>query len=397
MSTKAENMNNTDKKFYIANLIFKDITNSISEDEKIMLSQWLKEGRENIKIYKKLSGGIDLSKELKFYNSLNQNKALIETKKRIKEQKQRKLFIQIGYYAASVILPIAIFFFVSNLNLSDKKSLITKNTIISPNVPILTTDSGEEIELLSTGKDSIKFKNGETILREGKRLIYNKSTKKIVEPTKNTIKIPRGGIYHLVLEDGTTVWLNAATTFKFPSHFTGKKREVYLDGEAFFNVAKDKEHPFIVKSGKHKVKVLGTRFNVCAYTEDNHITTTLKSGKVNILSEDNILASLEPNQQSVYNKNTHKTVVSDIVVSDIIAWLSGYWYFNGNKIEDIMKKLARWYNVEVFYMNKEIGEERIVGRFKKARDIKEILNSIEKISNIKFETNKKTVIVKSLP
>ena len=390
-------MNRIDKNFYIANLIFKDITNSISEEEKIILSQWLNESPENIKTYKKLSGGIDLSKELKFYDSLNQNKALAIAQKRIKKQKQRKLFIQISSYAAAIILPITIFFFVSNLNISDKKILISKNTIISPEVPILTTDKGEIIELLSTGKDSIKFKNGETILREGKRLIYNKSTKKIVKPTENTIKIPRGGIYHLVLEDGTTVWLNAATTFKFPSHFTGKKREVYLDGEAFFNVAKDKKHPFIVKSGKHKVKVLGTRFNVCAYTEDDHITTTLKSGKVNILSEDNILASLEPNQQSVYNKNTHKTVVSNIDVADIIAWLSGYWYFNGNRVEDIMKKLARWYNVEVFYMNKEIGNERIVGRFKKARDIKDILNSIEKISDVKFEINKKTVIVKSAP
>ena len=274
-------MNRIDKNFYIANLIFKDITNSISEEEKIILSQWLNESPENIKTYKKLSGGIDLSKELKFYDSLNQNKALAIAQKRIKKQKQRKLFIQISSYAAAIILPITIFFFVSNLNISDKKILISKNTIISPEVPILTTDKGEIIELLSTGKDSIKFKNGETILREGKRLIYNKSTKKIVKPTENTIKIPRGGIYHLVLEDGTTVWLNAATTFKFPSHFTGKKREVYLDGEAFFNVAKDKKHPFIVKSGKHKVKVLGTRFNVCAYTEDDHITTTLKSGKVN--------------------------------------------------------------------------------------------------------------------
>lgn len=397
MGIKAKKMNKADNKRYIAKLIFKDINLTISEEEKTILSQWFEESPKNKDTYRKLSKGIDVSKEIKFYHSLNQTQALTNTKKRIKKQKQRKLYIQITSYAAAIILPIAILLTLNNYSFNDKKSLLSCNNKTDFKVPTLTTNTGEKIELLSTGIDSIKFKNGETILRDGQKLIYSKAEKKAVKQTINTVNIPRGGLYHLVLEDGTTVWLNAATTFKFPSHFTGKTREVYLEGEAFFNVTKDKKHPFIVKSGNHKVEVLGTRFNISAYSDDKTITTTLQSGKVNILSKNNVLAKLKPNQQAVYNKASHNTVVSNIIVSDIIAWLGSYWYFNGNRIEDIMKKLSRWYDVEVFYMNKDIGDERIVGRFKKARDIKDILNSIEKISDLRFEINKKTVIVKSTP
>lgn len=397
MDIKAEKMDKSDKKLYIAKLIFKETNLSLSKDEEKILSGWIENNPQNRETYNKLSKGVDVDKELKFYNKLNQNKALENTKKRIKAQKQRRLFIQITSYAAAIILPILILITINNYSSNDKECFLSHNKKVANKVPTLTTNTGEKIILPLTGTDSIKFKNGETIIREKDKLIYSKASKKTKKATINTVNIPRGGLYHLVLADGTTVWLNAATTFRFPSHFTGKTREVYLEGEAFFNVTKDSKHPFIVRSGKHKVKVLGTRFNVSAYSDDNTIITTLQSGKVNILSEDKTLAKLKPNQQSVYNKTNHKTVVSNIVVSDIIAWLGSYWYFNGNRIEDIMKKLARWYDVEVFYMNKEIGDEKIVGRFKKARDIKEILNSIEKISDVKFEINKKTVIVKSAP
>jgi ferric-dicitrate binding protein FerR (iron transport regulator) len=373
----------------------------ISSKEENVLNRWAEENDANKRSVDKFLEGIDLSKEECFYQNLDSGAAF---KKLESRKNKRRFLISLKNVAsvAAIILPVVLFFIFKG-NIKEEIFVVNKNKkcIIDEaikNVPTITTSTGRKIVLDSTGEESIKLHPDFTIKRKGTDLIIAKSTKSKIKVIQNTLDIPRGSIFHVYLPDGTSVWLNAKSKLKFPSAFTGKRRLVELEGEAFFDVAKDRIHPFIVKSGDHEIKVLGTKFNVSAYKEDTNIVTSLKSGKVEILSEGKLAGSLRPRQKAVYNKKTKKLRISTATIANVLSWLSGYWFFSGDNLGEIMKKLERWYSVKFVVINKSVRETRIVGRFKKTRDLNEILDSIEKTTNVKFiRKNKKIVIVKMAP
>ena len=230
---------------------------------------------------------------------------------------------------------------------------------------------------------------------------------------KITVATPRGGQYQITLPDGTRVWLNAASTLKFPSSFAGTaQRKIELSGEAYFEVTKNKKQPFIVISNEQLVEVLGTHFNISNYTDEGSIKTTLLEGSLIVTSSrgkrsgegslghatsrdfsyrrDDVI--LKPGQQSTFTANK-PIEVKQVDASDAIAWKNGKFAFRNESLESIMHQVARWYDVEIVYQNNQIGKEILGGSFTRSEQISSILTTLELASDVHFKIQGKKVII----
>lgn len=206
---------------------------------------------------------------------------------------------------------------------------------------------------------------------------------------ENTLTTQRKEQYKVVLTDGTSVWLNAASSIKYPTDFKGKYRDVTITGEAYFEVAHNAAKPFRVISAGQTVEVLGTHFNVNTYTDEPGVTTTLLEGSVKV-SEDKIFQILKPGEQAVL-KGTQLSV-QDADTEETVAWKNGYFRFNGEKIGSIMRKLARWYDIDVHFEG-PVSEEKYSGKISRFRDISEILKVFEYAGSIHFKIEGRRVTV----
>lgn len=212
-----------------------------------------------------------------------------------------------------------------------------------------------------------------------------------IQPVKYTLIVPRGGTFSLMLADGTKVWLNADSKLVYPSSFSGNYREVNLEGEAYFEVKKDPKHPFIVHTKRQNIKVLGTEFNVHAYSDEATCITTLIKGKVQVNSFDKKI-SLSPGQQITSNKNGKVSLRQHADTKEIIAWKNGYFLFNNTRLREVMRRLSRWYDIDVTYEEgvKPYGFMAIMSR---ENDISEILDMLEATEAVHFKVKGKEVTV----
>ena len=204
-----------------------------------------------------------------------------------------------------------------------------------------------------------------------------------------------GQVREMLLPDGTKVWLNQSSVLKYPRAFEGKERHVYLDGEAYFEVAKNKDLPFVVKANGIDVKAIGTAFNVSAYMEDSQLTTTLFNGKVAVqptLTKQEVL--LEPNQVAVYDKSRNKIEVVPYDKKLFAQWRGGFLSFKMMYLQDITKLLERNYNVVFRYENQGIKKLRFSGSFRNNEDLSEILNVIKTNTGIRYQILKDTIVIK---
>jgi len=207
----------------------------------------------------------------------------------------------------------------------------------------------------------------------------------------NTIETPRGGEYHVILPDGTSVWLNSASSLKFPTRFSGTTREVTLVGEAYFEVFHNDKLPFHVHVKDTKVGVLGTHFNVSAYEDDDGVTTTLLEGSVSV-SKDKKEFVLKPGQQSVTAGNAGRIVVKSADIEQVMAWRNGYFRFNDEEIGSILKKVSRWYDVDIEYRTVKQGQ-RLGGISSRSKSLNDLMDQLEKIGNLHFKIEGRRIIV----
>ncbi|QJB33048.1 FecR domain-containing protein [Chitinophaga oryzae] len=206
----------------------------------------------------------------------------------------------------------------------------------------------------------------------------------------NTLTTPRGGQYQLLLQDGTRVWLNAASSIRFPVAFNGNERTVEVSGEAYFEVARQAGKPFIVKTGPMQVNVLGTRFIVSAYPEETQIRTTLAEGKVAVTTGGNTL-QLAPGQQSVLPKGSDAFTLRNADTDQELGWKDGRFIFNGN-IRDIMPQLERWYDIQVEYEG-NISNQAFIGDISRNENLSEVLKILELTGKIHFRAVGRKIIV----
>jgi len=254
----------------------------------------------------------------------------------------------------------------------------------------LILGDGSTVNLNDASNGQIASENGTAVIKkEGGELAYNVLATTPDEIIFNTISIPRGGQYNLTLPDGSKVWLNADSKLRFPTQFVGNSREVELEGEAYFEVAANKKMPFYVTAGGMKVKVLGTHFNVMAYGDEPFVKTTLLEGRV-MLSSAGANAYLKPGEQGVFAAN--KFAVSKADIDQEMAWKNGYFIFNGESLSAVMRKVSRWYDVEVSYSthNNNLTYTGSVSRFK---NIGEVLKVLSLTGTVKFNVQERRVTV----
>jgi len=214
------------------------------------------------------------------------------------------------------------------------------------NKAILTLSNGAQVVLNNIKNGDLATQSGATVNKKDSLLSYKATKANVNVVSYNTVTTPNGGQYQLVLADGTKVWLNAASSLKFPTQFNGKDRTVELTGEAYFEVAKNKDKPFNVKTATQTVQVLGTHFDINSYSNETAVKTTLLEGSVKVLSTaGNVLIS--PGQQAVLSNNNQLSVNKDPDVDEVIAWKNGMFQFDEADIQTIMRQVARWYDIDV--------------------------------------------------
>ncbi len=255
---------------------------------------------------------------------------------------------------------------------------------------ILTLANGTTIVLDSAAAGNIAVQGGVNVVKGGGQLSYQ-GTANTSEVLYNTVSTPKGGQYLLSLADGSRVWLNAASSLRFPTAFRGADRLVELTGEGFFEVAHNSQKPFHVQVNDMQVKVLGTQFNINGYADDGNMRTTLIEGSVMVSSEKlGRSAVLKPGQQAVLKINA-LDVEKDVDTEEVMAWKTGYFIFNDRSVEEIMKQVSRWYDVDVMYESL-VEPKYFSGAVKRKGDISDVLKIMEQ-AGVKFKQEGRKIIV----
>ncbi|CAM3705438.1 FecR family protein [Mucilaginibacter galii] len=299
--------------------------------------------------------------------------------------------------AAAVLLiaaGLAVYFNMNSPELRQAPKVVVKRKPIVPgtNKAVLTLANGQAIELNSAANGRLAVQNNYSIvkLKEG-QLAYKplaSNEKKVMQEGFNTITTPRGGQYQITLPDGTRVWLNAASSLKYQATFAGKQRRVMLNGEAYFEVAKNKLKPFIVSFNNTEVRVLGTHFNVMSYNDEAQTHTTLLEGSVNITKGKNS-QTIVPGQQAAVGENIK---VAYVDTTQVVGWKNGNFTFAHEKINTVMNKIARWYDIDIDYQG-NITQEDFVGTIPRSKNLGEVLHKLELTGLLHFKVKERRVIV----
>ena len=299
--------------------------------------------------------------------------------------------------AAIILLIIGVGSYVWLNKRSNSGNDIAKTTLqhdISPggNKAVLTLGDGSTITLDSAANGTLAVQGSTKVLKTNKgQLAYNITNEKPTEVLYNTLTTPRGGQYQLVLPDGSKVWLNAASSIHYPTSFTGKDRKVEITGEAYFEVEKNARMPFIIEANGVEVKVLGTHFNVNAYSDEAMVKTTLLEGAV-LIARDAVTALLKPGQQAQIITTTGKLkVIDNADIDEAVAWKNGVFYFNQVDIQTMMRQIARWYDVDIEYQG-EIKQRKFGGAIGMDLNLSEVLEGLKE-TGIHFRIEGKKLMV----
>jgi len=374
---------------FLKRILFRWLLGRENEREREQLNNWLSESEANKKL-------LDRLKSKSFLQQVvgDQNKGL-------RQQEWKKLqtltighrktigwvlFKRIAVFVFSLVVGSVIWI---SLNKEEASSFVLSEAEVGK--VVLFLQDGRKVALDDNGSSVVMEKLGEGIVFEEKGLNYTRS-KSTNELEYHLIKIPRGGGYSLVLADGSRVFLNAASQLKFPVVFAENERRVYLEGEAYFDVVQDKGKSFIVEAGGVEIQVLGTEFDVRAYSEEEEVLTTLVEGKVRIAVDETNVALL-PSEQAVWIPSKEKMEVKQVDVERFIGWKNGRWVFNKTPIWQIMNELCRWYDLKVEYSNEESKYENFSLNIERYDDFKQILGLLEETGNVRFALSENTVIV----
>lgn len=300
---------------------------------------------------------------------------------------QKYRFITAAASIAAIVSIVTLFYQQGKVN--------QQNAEVVPggNRAILTLANGKKIELTSVGDGELAKQTGISIKKtHNGELVYTMSAQGNNVPVEyNTTETPRGGQYQLELADGTKVWLNASSSLRYPTRFAGKERRVELTGEAYFEVTHNASMPFKVKTDKEVVTVLGTHFNVNAYHDEPFVKTTLLEGKVRINAlKSHTSGILKPGEQAILTDGQIKIAVGDTEAAT--AWKNGYFRFRGENITSIMRKLSRWYNIDVQYAT-TISDEGYYGTISRFKNIKQVLAVLSETGSVHFKVDGRRVTV----
>ncbi|MBK0378451.1 FecR family protein [Mucilaginibacter segetis] len=377
------------QKIDIKDLLSKYKTGTISEEELSLLEDWYLQWQVS-------SHKIDDEEFEKLKDEVWQTLMVLPP-----TSKPRSVWPRVSIAASILILlSVGLFLFSREKKTQEKQDQQVVKNDVAPgsNKAVLTLANGAHILLTDAKNGKLADQNNMQISKTADgRIAYTKSGHSSPNtdnaPAYNTMTTPRGGQYQLSLSDGTKVWLNAASSITYPVVFSGTKRNVEITGEAYFEVAHNKDMPFVVSSGNQKIQVLGTHFNIKAYADDDAMSTTLVQGSVLV---ENLTSGktrkLTPGQQANIALKKGDIHISKVNTDEVISWKNGYFIFDNEDITSIMKMLSRWYNVDVVYshINKN---EKFGGTFSRSSNLSEIFANLELVGKVHFNIINKKILV----
>lgn len=390
-----------DTSFRMAALMARHLRNSLSDAERAELEQWLAANDSNRQAMEELLNADTATEQWRSmaYFQSRTGDAMEKVAASIQPTRTRTRRLPYFYKAAGIVLLV-----ISALS----AVWIARNHKSAPAETFAFTGdilpgSQKAKLVLANGNSLVLNNDGDTAIMQGVSVKVQQQQGLLAyegfENTSDNIQYhqlitPKGGEYHLQLEDGTHVWLNAASSIRFPTRFAGKERRVQLTGEAYFEVAKDKEHPFIVDINQNaSIEVLGTHFNVNAYTDEENMSTTLLEGAVAVTTG-NDRRKIIPGQQAVVKPHGNDPIV--VAPADTlraIAWKNGVFDFNDAKLSEVMRQVSRWYDIEIVY-EKGIPDIRVWGRMKRNQNLQQLIRILNGMDvKARLEDGRKLVVL----
>ncbi len=381
-----------------ASLIYRKIEGKLSTVEEERFEAWLKEGWEHREYYERM---------WRIYQKENVREIEVGEiqdawgvfEKRVQGQRRierRQCWVWMMSAVASLAIVICCWLMYYRVNTEQKLNVVVQKILPGQYNAVLEMANGATYQL-GEQQYFLQEKTGNQIKVDSTVLSYlpvNNKSELFQDIVYNRLSVPKGGEYRIELEDGTKVWINSASRLRYPVVFSGDTREVYLEGEAYFEVQRDMDRPFIVHSGEQKVTVLGTNFGISCYANEANDYTTLVSGKVKVDFERRKQSFvLEPGMQVAYNKESGVAIERKVDVAEFVAWKNGKYIFKQKRLEDILSTLSKWYDFEVFYRNEDVKEVLFSGELRRFDDFSYLLRLIERTSDVRFVIDKKVVQV----
>ncbi len=363
----------------------------ISDTAKEELEEWVSISEEHQAEFKRVVG---VCHRLRLTMTDDRGRVMRENvlKKCLQYSRQKRSLRLLRLAACVAMLVLALgtgYIFYSN-HANSRNSEMKKIGLLQAKhgerMAMLRSASGEEWVL--SDRNTAKLEIGEYVVLKGDSILpVDKPAQEIVPRTEeyHQLTVPPGGEYNLTLADGTNVWLNSGSELKFPVRFAGNIREVYLKGEAFFEVVSDSLHPFSVKAGEAEIKVVGTAFNVMNYADEDRLEVALQKGKVEFTAVGTQqVYPLKPGYVVALNKKNNDISISEKDITLMGTWRSGYFYFEDMPLAELVVKLERWYQVKFVFADEETKQLRFTGAVKKYRELNYVLKIIEKTKDIVF-------------
>ena len=367
-----------------ARLILKYRQNSLSEAESRELQEWLSRSAEHQEIFDKICADAFLEERRQQARMFRADKGFNRFARELHFKPRNRRFLWY-WSAAACVLVIGVC--VAILSTMDRELPVDQGLVLAAKgypQARLTLADGKTFEFRGERYDSLQL-NGAKVVASGDRIEYT-AIPGAGKAEYNMLEVPRKGEFFIRLSDGTKVWLNSETTLRYPVVFTEKERVVYVQGEAFFDVHKDTLRPFIVKMEKRgRVLVTGTSFNVRSYPDEQGSEITLVSGKVELTNDRKQTLSLIPGEQGCIESDDHNLVKHDVNVNLYTSWREGRFVFKEQPLEEIMKTISRWYDVEVSFADERVKGATFSGNLQRYTDFGKILQMLEAIKIARFE------------
>ena len=392
-------MNKFENIYQDAALMRKFLLGEANEAERKELEKRLAECPDLKKVYEQLQNGETLKAAFGEYKDYSSKKAYQSFLQKIgrMEKKERKPFIsRVWWYAAAavIVLAVGLSFYMSNFYsaVEEKRVLIQPGTqqaqLTLPDGSIIDVDK-KEVNVVVDGVQ-VKYKKGVLSYQPTVTTQHEEESTEEKPVKSNELVIPRGGENTVILADGTTVHLNAGSKLTYPVRFAGKRRVVALEGEAYFDVVKDETRPFIVQTHLGEVPVLGTAFNINAYT-DASVYTTLVHGKVQFSSSSIGTIILSPGEQAVVSANGSEKRMVDL--DEYVGWVDGRYVFNNRPLGEIMQTFERWYDIQVYYETPHLRDITYSGSLKRYGTINSFLDALELTGDLTYKISGRNILI----
>lgn len=376
---------------HIALLLAKALQEDLTEEEVRELEAWRLEDKANEALYQSMMSPEFVNGKAAVHERFQAEPAYQRVRAVCRKRARRRRIYRLGGVAAAVLLALGVGYYVWMREPQlDKKPLVHEVIVPGEAKAELILAGGERLFLGTEVQDSVLKQPGAEVYASGEHLNYVKG-EETQEIQYNILRVPRGGEYTVTLQDGSVVQLNSASELRYPVQFAGQERRVFLSGEAYFEVAKDARHPFVVEVGHAEIEVLGTSFNVYSYLEEQKTEATLVEGKVRF-SAGGQEVTLSPGEQGVWDTAGHLDK-REVDVYPYIAWKDGKFVFRKRTLEEVMRIVSRWYNVNVVFEDAVSKQVSFSGNIRRYDDFSQVVGMLEMTGGLEFKIEGKTIYI----